>query len=264
MLINESSPTDFEVIAVGKNKELREKTLSTAFQDLWPQYILHEPTGYFVYHASLVDAYLDTIFAVVDRKRPGEVIGRCLSIPFSLGTQPDRCELPDTGWQGLIRWALEDRLVGRPPNALSLLEMTIIPSHRGRGIPWLIIEAVRQHCRAAELGHLVGPVRPVAKHREPLTPMVDYALRTRDEDGLPSDPWLRFHVQAGGRIEKIAPCSMVVAGSLAEWRDWTGESFDESGPTIVPGALNPVHVSISQNHAVYVEPNVWVRHRIPS
>jgi hypothetical protein len=28
----------------------------------------------------------------------------------------------------------------------------------------------------------------------------------------------------------------------------------------VPFALNPVHVSVEQDHAVYVEPNVWVHH----
>jgi hypothetical protein len=28
----------------------------------------------------------------------------------------------------------------------------------------------------------------------------------------------------------------------------------------VPGALAPVHVSIAHDRAVYVEPNVWMRH----
>jgi len=29
----------------------------------------------------------------------------------------------------------------------------------------------------------------------------------------------------------------------------------------VPGALVPVHVDLVQDHAVYVEPNVWMVHR---
>jgi len=53
---------------------------------------------------------------------------------------------------------------------------------------------------------------------------------------------------------------MVIAGTLAEWREWTGLPLAESGPTVVPGALSPVHVSLKQDHAVYVEPNLWVRH----
>ena len=36
--------------------------------------------------------------------------------------------------------------------------------------------------------------------------------------------------------------------------------FDKSGSSIVPGALSPVHVSLEQDHAVYVEPNLWVCH----
>ena len=62
---------------------------------------------------------------------------------------------------------------------------------------------------------------------------------------------------------KVAPTSMVVAGSLADWRRWTAMDFSASGPVAVPGALVPVHVSLEQDHAVYVEPNVWMRHTVP-
>jgi len=36
----------------------------------------------------------------------------------------------------------------------------------------------------------------------------------------------------------------------------------ESGAVVVPGALSPIHVSREQDHAVYIEPNVWVHHRL--
>jgi hypothetical protein len=55
---------------------------------------------------------------------------------------------------------------------------------------------------------------------------------------------------------------MVVAGTLAEWRQWTGLPLDESGPAIVPGALSPIHLSLEQDHAVYVEPNLWICHSL--
>jgi hypothetical protein len=97
---------------------------------------------------------------------------------------------------------------------------------------------------------------------EPFVPMQEYAARTH-ADGLPADPWLRVHVRAGGRIVKVAPTSMVVPGTIADWRRWTGMEFATSGPVVVPGALTPVHVSLEQDHAVYVEPNVWVRHVVP-
>jgi hypothetical protein len=72
-----------------------------------------------------------------------------------------------------------------------------------------------------------------------------------------------MHVRAGGRIEKVAPTSMMVPGTIADWRRWTGTDFAASGQVAVPGALVPVHVSLEQDHAVYVEPNVWVRHVVP-
>jgi hypothetical protein len=91
--------------------------------------------------------------------------------------------------------------------------------------------------------------------------MNEYAFRLR-EDGEPHDPWLRTHVRAGGVIEKVAPASMVVGSSLDKWREWTGLPFDIEGPVEVPNALTHVHCVLSQGYAVYVEPNVWVRHRL--
>jgi uncharacterized protein (AIM24 family) len=54
---------------------------------------------------------------------------------------------------------------------------------------------------------------------------------------------------------------MTIAGSLAEWRAWTGLPFDTTGSVHVEGALNPVHVSVQNDYAVHVEPNVWIVHR---
>jgi hypothetical protein len=51
-------------------------------------------------------------------------------------------------------------------------------------------------------------------------------------------------------------------GTLAQWREWTGEAFDRSGEVVISDALAPVHVSVEHDHAVYVEANVWVHHRL--
>ncbi|MBA2389767.1 MAG: hypothetical protein H0V67_05875 [Geodermatophilaceae bacterium] len=91
--------------------------------------------------------------------------------------------------------------------------------------------------------------------------MSDYAFRVRD-DGLPADPWLRTHARLGAVIEKVAPASMVITGSLAQWRSWAGQPFDTDGPTIVESALVPVLVDVPRDLGVYVEPNVWMRHRL--
>ena len=56
------------------------------------------------------------------------------------------------------------------------------------------------------------------------------------------------------------PRSLVVAGSVSEWEEWTDMRFPESGPYVVSGALQPVQIDQERDEARYEEPNVWVRH----
>jgi hypothetical protein len=44
-----------------------------------------------------------------------------------------RDELPDGGWDQVIRRAHEDRMIGRASAALSALEITLVPEARGSG-----------------------------------------------------------------------------------------------------------------------------------
>jgi hypothetical protein len=110
-------------------------------------------------------------------------------------------------------------------------------------------------------GAVFAPVRPNQKHLQPRTPMRDYVNTVR-ADGLPVDAWLRTHLRAGGKFVKIAPYSMTIVGGLADWSLWTGMPFDRSGELVVAGALSPVMVSLEQDCAVYIEPNVWVQHPV--
>ena len=122
-----------------------------------------------------------------------------------------------------------------------------------------MIEAMADDAAASGFDALYAPVRPSRKAEEPDTPMDEYARRTR-ADGLPFDPWIRSHVRLGAEIVKVCPAAMTISGSLEQWRSWTDLPFDTSGAVHVPGALAPVHVSVEHDHAVYVEPNVWMRH----
>ncbi|MFC4907964.1 GNAT family N-acetyltransferase [Actinomadura gamaensis] len=186
----------------------------------------------------------------------GELVARAFSVPFR-----SRGALPGTGWDQVMIWAFRDHAAGTPTDAVSAIEITIRGDHRGAGLSSTMLGAMRDNAKARGYTELVAPVRPNAKHLEPATPMAEYAFRTR-EDGLPHDPWLRVHIRAGGVIDSLAPASMVIAGSLAQWRDWTGLPFDAAGPVEVPGALVPVTCSLEHDHAVYVEPNVWIRHTL--
>ena len=66
----------------------------------------------------------------------------------------------------------------------------------------------------------------------------------------------------GAKFLRVAPRSMVVTGTVAEWEAWTTMTFPESGRYIVPGALAPVRIDHRRNLGRYVEPNVWMRHAV--
>ncbi len=189
-----------------------------------------------------------------------QVVARAYSVPFQLHAD-SRGELPPDGWDRVIVWAFADHRRGAKPDTVSAIEINIDPSYQGKGWSRSMLAAMRSNVARLGFTDLVAPVRPNAKHHEPATPMSEYAYRVRD-DGLPYDPWLRVHVRAGAEIVKIAPTSMVIAGSLPEWREWTNLPFDTDGPIEVPGALTPVECRVTHDYAVYVEPNVWLHHSL--
>lgn len=251
-----------DLVPLRGRADLVAQVFAPAIQGLWPRFAMHDPAADLYFEEPHFTACLDTAFAVVEPDRPGVAVGRAFAVPFAWEGVTGREVLPDTGWDGVIRWAAEDRALGRAPDALSALEITLKPTHRGRGGSAVVLDAMRARAAALGLRHMVAPVRPTGKEAEPLTPMQDYAYRVR-ADGLPADPWLRVHIRAGGRIEKVAPLSMIIPGTLAQWRAWTELPFDASGPVMVPRALAPVLCSVEHDHAVYVEANVWVRHVVP-
>jgi hypothetical protein len=224
------------------------------FADVWPEFMRHDPIGNSLL-GQVQELFPEQCVAATE---DGELVAHGRSIPFVF---PDerRTELPDNGWDGVLTWGMWDHRQGREPNVSSALEILIRPSHLGSGLSHVMLGALRDAVRA--LGHtaLYAPVRPNGKV-DPDQPMTEYVAQVRPGDGLPVDPWLRVHVRAGATIVKVAPASMVIPGSLVQWREWTGLPFDVDGPVHVPQALVPVHCSVEHDHAVYVEPNVWLRH----
>jgi hypothetical protein len=207
------------------------------------------------YAAGTLDRYLDFVLVGLDG---GKVVARAFSVPFAFGIEGRR-ELPDAGWDAVIRWAHEDHLAGREPNAVSALEISLVPQARGAGHSRTMLDAMKANARAHGFADLYAPVRPNEKHLQPLTPMSFYVGQLRT-DGLPADAWLRTHVRIGGRIVRVAPCSMTIVGTIEEWSRWTGMTFDRSGQHAVEGALTPVTISLEHDYGIYVEPNVWVHH----
>jgi GNAT superfamily N-acetyltransferase len=258
--VDEEEPM-LELVSLRVRPELRPQLFAEAIQSVWPQFMRHDPTAALYFAEPHLNDYLDTAFAIIDPTAPEIPVGRAFAVPFAFGNLPERMALPDDGWDGVIRWAHRDRALGRSVNALSVLEITLLPELRGRGASRIILDAMRAQARRLGYRRMFAPVRPTAKHLDPFSPISEYVTR-RTVDGLPADPWLRVHVRAGGQISKIAPASMVIAGTIADWSRWTSMTFPRSGQFAVPGALVPIHVSLEQDHAVYVEPNIWVEHSL--
>lgn len=147
---------------------------------------------------------------------------------------------------------------GPQADALSALVAVVDRRRQGEGLSSLLVRAMVDLARRHGFPALVAPVRPTWKDRYPLIPMERYAAWAR-EDGLPFDPWLRVHARLGAELVEVCPASMRIEGSAADWEEWTGLAFPDGGEYVVPGGLVPVRVE--DGRGVYVEPNVWMRHR---
>jgi GNAT superfamily N-acetyltransferase len=232
--------------------------LADAHRDLtsgWPQFMLNDPVADLYY--SQLDVWSDHVLLALDDTG---IVARGFSVGFAMAGDIGRADLPSNGWDGVVRWSWLDLIAGRAPTHASALEVIVRPELQGTGVATEMVRAMIKNVDRLGFRELVAPVRPSDKHLEPKTSMSEYTARVR-ADGLPVDGWMRIHVRLGAEILAVCPNSMAISGSLAKWREWTGLPFDESGDVIVPGALVPVHVDVAQDHAVYVEPNVWMVHR---
>lgn len=223
-------------------------------ESAWAEFMFNDPLAD-LYYPFAHTTYADCVMVADSSDEPGRLVARSCMVTFADTAD----ELPDDGWDAAVRkgWLTKEK--GLVANRVSALEITVRKDLLGGGLSGLMLAAMRGNAATMGFTELLAPVRPNQKHLEPHTPMAEYAFRTRD-DGLPYDAWLRVHVRAGATIVKVAPRSMTVSGTLEEWRGWTGLPFDTSGPMEVPKALTPVHVDVEHDHAVYVEPNVWVSH----
>jgi hypothetical protein len=244
---------DLDIAPIGDRAEL--------YQELdggWPVFMTKDPTGG-LYYRHLDRLWPEFSLLAVDRET-GRAVAKAHSVPLAFDGDIT-AGLPEAGWDWVIRTAIHDHLSGAKPTMVSALEINIRSDLRGSGLSGRMLTAMRDNAARHGFTDLVAPVRPSGKPADIQQPIDEYAHATRP-DGLPIDPWLRVHVRAGATIVNVAHYSMTYAGTLPEWRSWTGLPFDRTGPVEVPGALSPIHCDLAQDHAVYVEPNVWVHHRM--
>lgn len=242
------------IVTLADRPDLAEEHWDLATE--WPPFMLNDPVADLYY--SQLDHWAEHVLLAVDGTT---IVARGLSVGFAMGDDIGRPTLPEDGWDGVVRWSWLDQLAGRAPTDVSALEIVVRGDRRGAGLATRMVDAMIKNVGRLGFERLVAPVRPSDKHLEPSTPMEKYVRRVR-EDGFPADGWIRIHARLGASIESVCPTSMTITGTLDQWRMWTGLAFDQSGEVQVPGALVPVHVDVGQNHAVYVEPNVWMVHRL--
>lgn len=230
--------------------ELRERC--GFLRDAWPAFMLESPISNECWHV-LYERFGSFQFWLVD-EATDEILAEGNSLPARL--DPD--DLPDSGWEHVMEHGTSGK---KEPTVVSAIQVLIDRNLHGRGLSKLMLGEMRRIAAAAGFTDLVAPVRPSLKSLYPLTPMERYVAWTTDAH-LPFDPWLRVHVRAGARVAGVCPRSMLIPGTVANWQDWTGMRFPETGTYVVPGALQPIEIDVEADRGIYVEPNVWMHHSI--
>ncbi|MBD2803196.1 transferase [Xenorhabdus szentirmaii] len=198
-------------------------------------------------------------FAILQQGHEERLIGLMTSIPFPWENKP-LDQLPDEGWDAVLR--IGGKAKGKKKaNMVSALGVTVAPDFRGKNIPALLINSVKQTARDEGLEGLVVPVRPSLKSRYPLQDFAEYCGWKNDK-GEPFDPWVRTHWRLGAKIIRPALRSMDIYGSVEQWQAWTGMAFPQSGEYIIPDGLVPLVVDTEKQMAYYIEPNLWMFHRL--
>jgi hypothetical protein len=224
--------------------------------EAWPQFMLQDPVTDRLWH-HLYDDFAAYQFYLCDET--GTVVGEGNSIPVTWDGQAD--SLPDAGWDAIFEQGVANHEAGIAPDTLSALQAMVLPSCQGRGISREIILGMRAIASQQGFKSLIAPVRPSLKSIYPLTPMDSYVRWTR-ADGLLFDPWMRVHERLEAKTLKVAPQSMTIRGTVADWESWTKMAFPESGSYVVPGALVPVNIDRERDEGLYIEPNVWMHHAL--
>jgi hypothetical protein len=220
---------------------------------VWPAYMLGTPVANGQFGRCFQD-WPQVQFVLLDGN--GEIAATNNAMPLVWdGTDAG---LP-TGWEDQVSRSVADTDTGRPPNTLGAMQIVVRSGLRGAGFSGTMLGAMRGWAAASGYRALIACVRPTLKSSYPLTPIERYATWTR-ADGLPFDPWIRLHVRLGGRIVHASPESMTLRGTVGDWETWTGLTFPESGPYIVPFATQPIAIDRDRDEGVYHDQNVWVVH----
>ena len=244
--------TDIEVVTTSERHDL-DKEAEAAFRPTWPEFIFHDPVADdYIKRVELYFPHYDVMLLA-----DGKVVAGGWGVPLQWDGEVSG--LPDGGYDGALASAVTGQEGAVPADTLCIMAAAVRADRQGAGLAGKVLSALRERATAAGLRHVIAPVRPALKSRYPLTPMDNFARWMR-ADGLHIDPWIRTHQRLGASILASAPGSMLIKGTVTEWEEWTGMTFPESGPYVVPDALDLVNIDREQNRGTYEETNLWMQH----
>lgn len=221
----------------------------------WPTFLLRDiqQAGSWSY---VYDDFLDYQFAYFDGNNLVG-IGNAMGLKFD----DDFDKLPEKGLDWAAEKSKSDKAAGLQPNLMVAIQIMLHPDYKNKGLSYMMVNTMKDIATANGLSNIALPVRPNMKSQHPLISIDEY-ITLKSDDGLPYDPWIRVHTKLGAKL--IHPChqSMYVSGTVQDWSEWTGMTFDQSGNFVVEGALMPVNIDIEKNIGEYIEPNVWMVHPV--
>ncbi len=243
---------EYRFVTPNETSDFVEGTINV-FEQAYPKFLVHgvwaDPDS-----LALLEIYPEFQFGLVEATTQRMIAqGNC--VPLVWESPFDR--LPDKGcdW-ALAKW-LEDRKQNRPPNALCVVSISILPEYQGKNLSQYMIGYMKELAQSHSLSSLIMAARPSLKSLYPLTPIERY-MTWRDKNGLLFDPWLRVNLKQGAKIAGICFKSTTISDTIAGWENRVGMRFPETGDYIIPKGLVPVKIDYPNNMGIYIEPNVWL------
>ena len=224
-------------------------------KEVWPEFMLHDQVASELWH-ELLDRFAEYQLALYDTQNQRVA---AMANSFPLRWNDALAALPEGGWDWAFRKAVADEKQQLAANVHCAIQIVIRPDYQGQGLSTPAVEAVRSLTKLKGLHSLIIPIRPSEKDKYPLINL-DHYVTWKTEQGLPFDAWLRVHVRAGGKMIKVCHESKLIRGTRAEWEEWTGMKFPQSGQYVIDGALNPMEMNVEKDEGIYIEPNVWMVH----
>jgi hypothetical protein len=118
--MNRAYAEELVIATFSERPDLLGRVFGPEIQSAVPEFMRHDPAGALYYSDRILDGYREYGLVAVHPTEPDRPIARAFSVPFAFcdGTV-GRDELPDGGWDEVIRWAHQDRAAGQRPTAVS-------------------------------------------------------------------------------------------------------------------------------------------------